>query len=218
MLMGPRQYPLLARPRARRAILRVRMGKYVSVRPRVHQRGNRRLDAVIDLVAFAARPMPLSSLLDEAPRRIASLLGADVCSLYLVEGDRSALVMRGNVGFTNAALGKVRLRVGGDHRRGGRVPAPHLDESARPARLIQALRRARRRRFPRVFLAVPILGKSGPLGALVVQRKDGGAFEDRDVELLTVTGGSSPPASGTRSWSTRLARRGHAGRVAARAR
>ncbi len=38
-----------------------------------------------------------------------------------------------------------------------------------------------------MFLAVPIRGKSGPLGALVVQRRDL-PFEDRDVELLTVIG------------------------------
>src|ERR1700688_1290669 len=79
---------------------------------RVHERGDKRLDAVLDLVAFTARPMPLLTLLDEAPRRIAAILGADVCSLYLVEGDRSALVMRGNVGFSNDAIGQVRMRVG----------------------------------------------------------------------------------------------------------
>src|SRR5260370_7788358 len=80
--------------------------------PRVHQRGNKRLDGVLDFVAFTARPMPLHSLLDEAPRRIAALLEADVCSLYLLEGEKSELVMRGNVGFSNEAIGQVRLRVG----------------------------------------------------------------------------------------------------------
>src|SRR5580700_10937767 len=81
-------------------------------RPRVHGRGNRRLDAVLDFAAFAARPMPLLTLLDEAPRRVASLLQAEVCSLYVVEGDKSELVMRGNVGFSRAAIGEVRLRIG----------------------------------------------------------------------------------------------------------
>jgi len=78
----------------------------------VHERGDKRLDAVLDFVAFTARPMPLLTLLDEAPRRIAVILGADVCSLYLLEGDQSELVMRGNVGFTNGAIGQVRLGVG----------------------------------------------------------------------------------------------------------
>jgi phosphotransferase system enzyme I (PtsP) len=164
------------------------MGKYDPVRPRVHQRGNRRLDAVIDLVGFTARPMPLSSLLDEAPRRIASLLQADVCSLYLVEGDRSALVMRGNVGFTNAALGKVRLRVGeGITGESVEYLRPISTASADQHGSYKHFAELGEERFP-VFLSVPILGKSGPLGALVAQRKVG-AFEDRDVELLTVIGG-----------------------------
>ena len=80
-------------------------------RPRVHGRGNRRLDGVLDFVAFAARPMPVLTLLDDAPGRIVELLEADVCSLYLVEG-RSELVMRANVGFSSDAIGQVRLRVG----------------------------------------------------------------------------------------------------------
>src|SRR5262249_28263469 len=83
-----------------------------SVKPKVHGRGDKRLDGVLDLVAFAARPMPLLTLLDEAPKRIGALFGADVCSIYLLEGDGHSLVMRGNVGFSHAALGQVRLRVG----------------------------------------------------------------------------------------------------------
>jgi phosphotransferase system enzyme I (PtsP) len=42
-------------------------------------------------------------------------------------------------------------------------------------------------RFPS-FLAVPIRGKAGPLGAIVVQRRES-PFAGRDVELLSVLGG-----------------------------
>ena len=38
-------------------------------------------------------------------------------------------------------------------------------------------------RFP-VFLAVPIRGKTGPLGALVVQRREARRSTDADIELL----------------------------------
>src|SRR5580704_2762687 len=81
-------------------------------RSKVHSRGNKRLDDVMDLVAFASRPMPLARLLDEAPRRIAGVFGADVCSLYLLEGGGHELTMRGNVGFRHEALGNVRLAIG----------------------------------------------------------------------------------------------------------
>src|SRR4051812_9737844 len=81
-------------------------------RPKVHGRGNPRLDGVLDFATFAAKPMPLVTLLDEAPRRIAAIFAADVCSLYLVEGDGHELVMRGNIGFSPAAIGQVRLHIG----------------------------------------------------------------------------------------------------------
>ena len=156
--------------------------------PRVHEAGNKRLDAVLDFVAFTARPMPLLMLLDEAPRRIAVTLGADVCSLYLLEGDKSELVMRGNVGFSHAAIGQVRLRVGeGITGEAVEYMRPVSSETAEQHARYKHFAELREERFP-VFLAVPIRGKSGPLGALVVQR-EGGPFEDRDVELLSVLGG-----------------------------
>ena len=156
-------------------------------RPKVHGRGNRRLDGVLDFVAFAARPMPLVTLLDEAPRRIAELFAAEVCSLYLVEGDGHELVMRGNVGFSPSAIGQVRLQVG-EGMTGEAVEyllpvtsdhAP-LDAAYRPFDVLGE------ERYP-VFLAVPVRGKAGPLGALVIQRAQQ-AFEDRDIELLAALG------------------------------
>src|SRR4051812_14889443 len=76
-------------------------------------RHNERLEATLDFAAFASRPMPLVSLLDEAPRRIAQILRADVCSIYLLEGEGAGeLVMRGNIGFSRQALGQIRLAIG----------------------------------------------------------------------------------------------------------
>lgn len=157
-------------------------------RPRVYERGDKRLDAVLDFVAFTARPMPLVSLLDEAPRRIAVMLEADVCSLYLVEGDRSELVMRGNVGFSNAAIGQVRLRVGeGITGEAVEYMRPIATSTAEQHDAYKHFAELGEERFP-AFLAVPIRGKSGPLGALVCQRREP-EFEDRDVELLSALGG-----------------------------
>jgi phosphotransferase system enzyme I (PtsP) len=157
-------------------------------RPRVHSPGNKRLDGVLDFVAFAARPMALLTLLDEAPRRIAALLDADVCSLYVVEGDKSELVMRGNVGFTNEAIGQVRLRVGeGITGEALEYMRPISIDTAEQHAAYKHFSELREERFP-VFLVVPVRGIAGPLGALVVQRRDR-PFADADVELLTVIGG-----------------------------
>lgn len=166
-------------------------------RATVHDRGNKRLDGVLDFLAFAAKPMPLVSLLDEAPRRIAAIFEADVCSLYLVEGDGHELVMRGNVGFAPDALGQVRLAIG-EGMTGEAVEylRPVTSENAGSHRSYKHFDDLGEERFP-VFLCIPIRGKAGPLGALVVQRKDTSSdrsererarFADRDIELLAALG------------------------------
>src|SRR5580704_3053782 len=156
--------------------------------PRVHERGHKRLDGVLDFVAFSARPMPLLTLLDEDPRRIVALLDAEVCSLYFLEGDKRELVMRGNVGFSNAAIGQVRLRVGeGITGEAVEYMRPVSSETAEHHATYKHFAELGEERFP-VFLAVPVRGKNGPLGALVVQRSER-PFEDRDLELLSVMGG-----------------------------
>lgn len=139
-------------------------------------------------MAFASRPMPLVTLLDDAPQRIARLLQAEVCSLYLVEGEDNELVMRGNVGFESDAIGQVRLRVGeGITGETVEYMRPISTETAEQHVAYKHFEQLGEERFP-VFLAVPIRGAAGPLGALVVQRR-ATPFSDPDVELLTVIGG-----------------------------
>lgn len=166
-------------------------GPHRALRATVHERGNRRLDGVLDFVAFAAKPMPLVALLDEAPARIAAIFEADVCSLYLVEGDGHELVMRGNVGFAPDALGQVRLAIG-EGMTGDAVEylRPVTSEDAQSHHAYKHFDDLGEERFP-IFLSVPIRGKAGPLGALVLQRARAatrGGFEDRDLELLVALG------------------------------
>jgi phosphotransferase system enzyme I (PtsP) len=163
---------------------------------RIHARGEGRLDQVLDFVHFVAKPMPLSVLLDEAPRRIAEIVGADIASLYLLEGEGEELVMRGNVGFPQGARGVVRLAVG-EGITGMAV------ECMRPISVVQAPEHERYRAFPEldedrfpVFLAVPVLGHQRALGALVVQRAGDLAFGPGDVDLICAL--TAPIASGIR--------------------
>jgi phosphotransferase system, enzyme I, PtsP len=178
------------RPRARAAVPAPPHG-----RPRIHPR-EARLDRVLDFVSFVAKPMPLSLLLDEAPKRIAGIIGADIASLYLLESDGEELVLRGNVGFPLGARGNVRLSLG-EGITGMAV------ECMRPISVVQAFQHERYRPFPEldedrypVFLAVPILGSQRPLGALVVQRSGDRAFKPSDVRLAVAL--TAPIAAGIR--------------------
>jgi len=164
--------------------------------PQIHGGGESRLERVVDFVSFVAKPMPLSLLLDEAPRRIAAILQADIVSLYLLEGDGGTLVLRGNVGFPVGARGNVRMSVG-EGLTGTAVA------KMRPVSVLQAPGDERWRSFPSidedrypVFLAVPILGHDRALGAIVVQRSGERAYKPSDVRLLVAL--TAPIASAIR--------------------
>jgi phosphotransferase system enzyme I (PtsP) len=155
-----------------------------ALAPRIHGRGHQRLDAILDFVTFAIRSIPLSTLLDEAPKRIAQIVGADVASLYLLEGDGDELVMRGNVGFPERVVGQVRLSV-------GEGITGTVIECMRPISVAVAQQHLGYRHFPElgeeqfpVFAAVPVLGRTGPLGVFTVQRRGSLPWSDQDIELL----------------------------------
>jgi len=153
---------------------------------RILGREDERLESTLEFTAFASRPMPLVSLLDEAPRRIAAILRADVCSIYLLEGE-GELVMRGNVGFARAALGQIRLAVGeGMTGEAVEYMRPVIADAASMHASYKHFDELEEARFP-VFLAVPIRGKSGPVGAAVVQRREG-PFGTSEIELLALLG------------------------------
>ena len=201
--MGPRSEKKARAPRSARGASDAAPGPSPKKKPvsfpgmtsaKIHGEG--RLDFVLDFVKFVAKPMPLSLLLDEAPRRIADIVGADVASLYLLEGEGDELVLRGNVGFPQRARGTVRLPVG-EGITGMAV------ECMKPISVVQASEHAAYRAFPEleedrfpVFLAVPILGHQRAIGALVVQRAGDRAFKASDVELIVAM--TAPIAAGIR--------------------
>lgn len=154
------------------------------------------LDHVLDYLAFVAKSHPLSVLLAEAPRRIAACVGAEVASLYLLEGDGDELVLRGNVGFPFQARGKVRLRVG-EGLTGKAVQTEHpvsSNEAHRDERY-RGFAELDEERYP-AFVAVPVLGRKGPLGAMVVQRRDDRPFTEAEISLLASL--TAPISSGLR--------------------
>ena len=131
------------------------------------------IDHIFDFVTFAGKQMPLTALLDGVPSRYAAVLSADVVSLYLLEGEGDDLVLRANVGFTQAAQGRIRLRVGEG------LTGLAVQQKA-PVSVVRAPRHDRFRRFAEldedrfpIFLAAPVIGADQrALGALVVQRKE----------------------------------------------
>ena len=166
--------------------------------PKVHARGEARLDAMLDLAEEASKPAPLGQVLQSLCTRIAALLRVEVCSIYLRElgaapGDRRGagdLVLRATSGYSPDAVGQARMRVG-EGLTGFAV------ECLRPVSVARASTDARNKtfafmdeeRFPSLC-AVPLVDGGRAVGALVVQRKLPRAFGSREIVLVAST---APP-------------------------
>ena len=159
--------------------------------PRVHVRGEARLDAVLALTEEASRPQPLPDVLAALCERIAGLLAVDVCSIYLREQPneldaerRGALVLRATWGYPQAAVGVVRMRIG-EGLTGFAV------ECLRPVSVARAAVDARNKAFPGLdeerfpsLCAVPLVDGGRAVGALVIQRRQPRKFSQREIVLV----------------------------------
>ena len=157
--------------------------------PRVHARGEVRLDAVLELAQIASRPDPLAEVLAPMCERIASLLAVDVCSVYLrSDGERGAhsgreLVLAATFGYPADAVGRVRMQVG-EGLTGFAV------ECLRPISVERALSDSRNKAFEELnedrfpsLCALPLVESGRALGALVIQRREPHAFGQREIVL-----------------------------------
>lgn len=142
-----------------------------------------RLAAVRDLSAFITRSIPMSWLIDGVASRLSSLFQAPVVSVYLLEDDGRALVMRGNVGYSSSAVGVVRMS-SGEGLTGMAVESrcPVVVEDGPAHERFHGLADLPEARYP-VLAAIPLLADHAALGAIVLQRETG-PFRSADVELL----------------------------------
>jgi phosphotransferase system enzyme I (PtsP) len=155
----------------------------VGVRPRVHGRGEARLDAMLELAEEAGKAAPLADVLSSLCGRIARVLAVDVCSVYLREAGSNELVLAATHGYPEEAVGRVRMRVG-EGLTGFAV------ECLRPVSVARATVDARNRAFPGLdeerfpsLCAVPLVDGGRAVGALVIQRRQPRAFGQREIVL-----------------------------------
>ncbi len=117
-------------------------------------------------------------------RRLRSRLGVDVCSIYLLEVDRSHIVLAATVGLREDSVGRVRMEL----KEG---LAGLVAEQMRPVTVPDVRQHPRFKHFEEAgedpyhgFLGVPLVDRELLQGVLVVQTIEKRAFSDRDVESL----------------------------------
>lgn len=151
----------------------------------VHHRGDRGVDGILRLIELASHDGPLEATLCAMCDELAVIAGVDVVSVYVREAER--LVMRGNHGFSPAAIGAIALAV-------GEGITGLVAECMRPVSAAQAAAEAAYKhvpglgeeRFP-VFAGIPLIGGGAVIGVLVLQRR-AEAFSADEVTLATALG------------------------------
>jgi glycogen phosphorylase len=115
---------------------------------------------------------------------IASRFNTDVCSAYLLEPDRSNLVLAATIGLHPRAIGKLRIPL-------SEGLTGLVAEQVLPVAVADAVNHPRFKYFKELeeenfhsFLGVPIVDRGVLQGVLIVQTKDPRTFRDAEIRML----------------------------------
>ena len=151
----------------------------------VHHRGDRGVDGILRLIELASHDGELESMLTAMTDEIAAITGVEIASVYVVEDER--LVMRGNHGFPETAIGTTVLAV-------GEGLTGLVAECMRPVSAAHAATEAAYKHVPGlgeeqfpVYAGVPLISGGAVVGVLVLQRRKK-AFATDEVTLATALG------------------------------
>jgi starch phosphorylase len=148
------------------------------------------LDEITSLTQDGGKP---SDTLMNVVALIASRFRTDVCSAYLLEPDRSNLVLAASLGLHAHCIGALRMPL---HE----GLAGLVAEQCRPVAVDDASRHPRYKYFKesgeeeyRSFLGVPLIDRGILQGVIVVQTKEPRIFRDNEIRMLAEAAGQLAP-------------------------
>lgn len=151
----------------------------------VHHRGDRGVDGILRLIELASHDGALEAMLVAMCDEIASITGVEIASVYVAEDER--LVMRGNHGFPESAIGTTVLLVGeGLTGLVAECMRPVSAEQAAAERAYKHVPGLGEEQFP-VYAGVPLISGGAVVGVLVMQRRKK-PFTPDEVTLATALG------------------------------
>ena len=148
------------------------------------------LEEIGRLVSGSGDP---AETLDNVVHLIQRRFDTQVCSVYLLEPDRSHLVLAATIGLRPDSVGRVRMPI---HE----GLAGLVAEELRPQLVSDAASHPRFKYFPdagedayRSFLGVPVIDRGLLQGVLVVQTVESRTFPADEVRMLTTAGAQLAP-------------------------
>lgn len=131
------------------------------------------------------RSLSLTELLDNTVELVASEMGTDVCSIYLMDPKDHRLRLMATRGLDKAALGRVVLALG-EGLTGIVVSEMRYlaveDASTHPG--FRYFPETREEQF-HSYLGVPMAIRNRPVGAIVVQTREKRQYSPEEIEMLT---------------------------------
>jgi phosphotransferase system enzyme I (PtsP) len=153
----------------------------------VHHRGDRGVDGIMRLIELASHDGPMETMLTAMCDQVAAIMGVEIASVYVVEGEDDVLVMRGNHGFPETAIGNTKLAV-------GEGITGLVAECMRPVSAANAAAESTYKHVPGlgeekypVFAGIPLISGGAAIGVLVLQRLKK-QFATDEVTLATALG------------------------------
>ncbi len=126
-------------------------------------------------------------------QQLQARMGVDVCSIYLLESDRSHLVLAATVGLHPESVGTVRMEL---HE----GLAGLVAEQLRPVEVPNVKRHPRFKHFAEAgedpyyaFLGVPLIDRELLQGVLIVQTIEERSFSDDEIASLLLAAGEISP-------------------------
>ena len=148
------------------------------------------LEEISQLVSGSGNP---SETLTNIVNLIQQRFVTDVCSVYLLEPDRTTLVLAATIGLRPESVGLVKMRV-------NEGLAGLVAEQLRPVFVRDATQHPRFKYFReagedpyRTFVGVPVIDRGVLQGVLVVQTAESRAFSDDDLRMLSTAGAQLAP-------------------------
>jgi glycogen phosphorylase len=148
------------------------------------------LEEIGHLVSGSGNPSEtLTNIVNLIQRRF----DTDVCSVYLLEPDRTTLVLAATIGLRPESVGLVKMRI-------SEGLAGLVAEQLRPVFVEDATQHPRFKYFReagedpyRTFLGVPVIDRGVLQGVLVVQTTESRAFADDMQRMLATAGAQLAP-------------------------
>ena len=142
---------------------------------------------------LTTRHVDPTETLTASVEQLQSRMGVDVCSIYLLEADRTHLVLAATVGLRPESVGTVRMEL---HE----GLAGLVAEQLRPIEVPNVKRHPRFKHFAEAgedpyytFLGVPLIERELLQGVLIVQTVEERSFSDDEIASLLLAAGEIGP-------------------------